>query len=295
MGPLISLWRRLPVSMRALLTGFILASAGTIPWAVLVSLNIKHWSSVPWAVAPAALYLWLYWRFVRGSGWPRSTRDVRRTLCRANSLSAEVWGTSLIAGVLGLVTVLLFQSVMARLVTLPQQRDLDPANFPFTTVLFWVLMSSIVAGVVEETSFRGYMQGPIERRHGPVIAIVLTGTVFGFIHFTHPEVGLVLLPFYLSVAAVYGTLAHLTNSILPSMFLHAFGNMFSAVALFTQGRSEWQASTTPAPLIWETGFDASFGIGLVVFLIVGAIAVGAYAALARVAREGAVSAGHASI
>lgn len=100
-----------------------------------------------------------------------------------------------------------------------------------------------------------------------------------------PEVCLVLLPFYLSAAAVYGTLAYLTNSILPSMFLHAGGNMLAALALFGQGRSEWQASTTATPLIWETGPDAAFWFGLVVFLIVGAVAVGAYAALAIVARS----------
>jgi hypothetical protein len=146
--------------VRALLTGFALAAIGTIPWSVLVSVNVRHWSSVPWAIAPAALYLWLFWRFARGTGWPRSTADVRRTLCRANSLSAEVWGIALIAGVLGLATVLLLQRVLTRLVTLPTQQDLDPSRFPFTTVLFWVLMGSIVAGVVEETSFRGYMQVP---------------------------------------------------------------------------------------------------------------------------------------
>ena len=65
-------------------------------------------------------------------------------------------------------------------------------------------MASIVAGVVEEASFRGYMQGPIERRHGPVVAILVTGSVFGFAHFTHPEVTLILMPYYLAVAAIYG-------------------------------------------------------------------------------------------
>lgn len=93
-------------------------------------------------------------------------------------------------------------------------------------------MGSIVAGVVEEAAFRGYLQGTIERRHGPVIAILVTGSIFGFAHFTHPEVTLVLLPYYLAVAAVYGALAYLTNSILPSLVLHAGGNMLSAFDLF---------------------------------------------------------------
>jgi membrane protease YdiL (CAAX protease family) len=192
---------------------------------------------------------------------------------------------ALIAGVLGLTAIMLLQGVMARLVTLPQQHNVEALHFPFVSLLLWVLMGSIVAGVVEETSFRGYMQGPIERRHGPVSAILLTGCLFGFAHFTHPEVGLSLMPYYMAVAAVYGALAYLTNSIFPSMVLHAGGNILSALALFGQGRSEWQASSSQTRLVWESGPDASFWIAIIAFLIVGSVAVGAYAALARVAQK----------
>jgi len=138
-----------------------------------------------------------------------------------------------------------------------------------------------VAGVVEETAFRGYMQGAIERRHGPMIAILVTGSLFGLAHFGHPEVGLVLLPYYLAVATVYGALAHLTNSIFPSMLLHAGGNMLGALALFGQGRSEWQASSRPVPLVWESGADVAFWLTVGSLLLVGAAAVAAYSALAR--------------
>lgn len=282
---MLSLWRRLPVIVRAVLTGLVLAAVGTTPWAVLVSANTKHWSAVPWAAPPTALYLWLFWRYVQGAGWPRATAEARRMNCRVNRLSEDVWGLALFAGGLGLVAVVLFLRVMNRLVKLPQQQDLDVARFPFVTVLLWVLMGSIVAGVVEEASFRGYMQGPIERRHGPVLAILVTGSLFGFAHFTHPEVTLILMPYYLAVAAVYGALAYLTNSILPSMVLHAGGNVLGAFDLFARGRSEWQASSSPQPLIWETGADASFWFSLVATLVVGAAAVWAYPKLATVARK----------
>ena len=129
------------------------------------------------------------------------------------------------------------------------------------------------------------MQGPIERRHGPTIAILVTGGIFGFAHFTHPEVGLILLPYYLAVASVYGGLAYLTNSILPSLVLHAAGNVLGAFALFTRGASEWQASSNTPRLIWETGVDAAFVIGLILFICVGVGAIAAYAALAKVARK----------
>jgi membrane protease YdiL (CAAX protease family) len=277
------LWLRLPVAGRALLIGVAAAAAGTLPWAALVSANTRHQSAIPWAVPLMAMYLWLYWRYlVRGSGWPRSTAEARRMNARANALPHEAWGP---AGLLGLASVLLLQGVLSRLVALPQQRDLDVSRYPAFTVLMWVVMSAVVAGVVEETSFRGYLQRPIERRHGPVIAILITGSLFGFTHFAHPEVGLVLLPFYIAVAAVYGALAYFTDSTLPGMVLHAGGNMFSAFDLFTRGRSEWQLSPEAKPLIWETGPDVAFWGTVAALLIFVGLTVWAYSTLARAMRK----------
>ena len=283
------LWRGLPVALRAVLTGVAVAAAGTVPWAGLVSANLRHESTAPWSVPIMAAYLWLYWRyFVRGWGWPRSTAETRRVDSRANRLPGEVWGAALLAGMLGLASVLLLQGILSRLVALPEQRDIDPSQYPLVTVLLWVVMGAVVSGVVEETAFRGYLQRPIERRHGPAIAILITGTVFGFGHSSHPEVGPVLLPFYVAVAAVYGALAYFTDSTWPSLVLHAGGNMFGAFDLFARGRSEWALSAAPRPLIWESGPDTAFWGNLAGLLVVGALAVWAYIGLAgavRAARE----------
>lgn len=282
---MLSLWQRLPVIVRAVLTGLVVAVAGTTPWALLVKANLKHWSAVPWAVPLTALYLWLFWRYVQGEWWPRSTAQARRTNCRANRLSPEVWGAALFAGILGLVSIVLLLAVMNRLIRLPAQQTGDLSHVPVVTLFFWLIMGSVVAGIAEESAFRGYLQGPIERRHGPVIAILVTGALFGFMHFTHPEVTLILMPYYMAVAAIYGALAYLTNSILPSVVLHAGGNILSGIDLLTRGNAEWQASSSPAPLIWETGTDASFWMVCVAFLMVGAGAVWAYTMLASVARK----------
>ena len=281
----LALWRRLPVLVQAIVTGAAVATAGTVPWALLAGTNLKHKSSVPWAVPIMAVYLWLFWRYaVRGEGWPLSTAVARRRDSRANSVPPDLWGPALFAGILGLVSVLLLQGVLSRLLVLPQQRDLDVSQYPALTVLMWVLMSAAVAGVVEETSFRGYLQRPIERRHGAVIAILVAGVLFGLTHFTHREVTIALLPYYMAVAAVYGALAHLTDSTLPSMILHGGGNVFSVLDLLTRGRSEWQLSTAPQRLIWETGPDAAFVANAVGLLAVGSAAVWAYVELARAAR-----------
>jgi membrane protease YdiL (CAAX protease family) len=281
---------RLPVVVRAILIGVAAAAAGTMPWVALMSANSRINQRLPWAVPLMAIYLWLYWRYlVRGAGWPRSTAEARRMNARANPLPHEAWGPALLAGMFGLGSVLLLQGVLSRFIALPQQRDLDVSRYPAVTVLMWVVMSAIVTGVVEETSFRGYLQRPIERRHGPAIAILITGSVFGFAHFAHPEVVVALLPFYIAVAAVYGALAYFTDSTLPGMVLHAGGNMFSALDLFMRGRSEWQLSPEARPLIWETGPDVAFWGSVAALVIVAALTVWAYSALARAMRKARAS------
>jgi membrane protease YdiL (CAAX protease family) len=278
-----AVWLRCPVILRAVLAGVALATIGTTPWALLVSANLKHGAAVPWAVPPTALYLWLFWRYARGDGWPASTREARRANLRDLQLSDDVWAASLVAGVLGLVTLVLLLGVVNRLVRLPQQASPDLSQIPLATAAALVLTSAAVAGIVEEVSFRGYMQRPIERRHGPLVAILVTGLAFGFMHFTHPEVTLRLVPYYLAVAAVYGGLAYLTNSVLPGLVLHAGGNVMSFIELVARGRGEWQASASPTPLVWETGPDASFWVSCVAVLVAAAATAWAYSALARAA------------
>jgi membrane protease YdiL (CAAX protease family) len=282
---MLAAWRRLPVIVRAVVSGLAVAIAGTGPWALLVAWNLRYSPWLPWAVPITAVYLWFFWRYVRGEGWPRATSEARRESCRANAVGEDVWGMAVFAGLLGLVAILFLQTVLARLVRLPQQQDIDPSKYPVLTVALWMLMSAAVAGVTEEAAFRGYMQRPIERRHGPAAAILITGTAFGFLHFTHPEVTFALMPFYLAVAAVYGMLAYLTDSILPGVVLHAGGNVFVAFNLFVGGRSEWEPLAPPQPLVWEAGADWSFWMSSVMLLIAGGGATAAFAGLRAAARQ----------
>jgi sodium transport system permease protein len=145
-------------------------------------------------------------------------------------------------------------------------------------------MSALVAGTVEETAFRGYIQGGIERSHGPVMAILVSGSLFGLAHVFHPEIGLILLPYYLAVAAVYGGLAHATNSTLPGMVLHTGGNMFSAIGLFVGGRPERQLPAARSAPVWQTGIDGEFAANVAALAVVSTAAVFAYRSLITAGR-----------
>jgi len=279
------MYSRLPVIIRSVISGLLVAIAGTLPWAWFVSLNIKYYPGIPWALVPTIPYLWIFWKYTGGAWWPKSTSEKRNKKRRAYALSGDVWGAAIIAGIIGLISILLFQNVLNRMIRLPAKNMDELSQVPKLTLFFWLIMSAAVAGITEETAFRGYIQQPIEERHGPLIAILITGILFGFMHFTHPEVTMILLPFYMAIAAVYGTIAYLTNSIMPGLFLHAGGNILGGLALLTTGQSEWQASVKPSPLIWETGTDASFWFVLTGFLVFTAGTIGAFMNLRKVTRE----------
>jgi membrane protease YdiL (CAAX protease family) len=170
------------------------------------------------------------------------------------------------------------------MVRLPQTQVPDLSRASFLTLLSLLVMSAVVSGIVEEASFRGYMQAPLERRHGPLVAILVTGFMFGLAHFSHPEVTIALMPYYMAAAAIYGAMAYFTNSILPGVILHGGGNFLSSLGLLAAGRELWPTAAMPASLIWETGPDASFWVALIATIVLGSATVFAYAELAKMTR-----------
>lgn len=267
---------------RAVLIGVLVVLAGTIPRNLIFAANLRYYASVPWAVPLTAVYLWFFWRYLNGAGPPESTAEERRTSLRANRVAGRVWTWALLAGGLGIVALVLALRVANRLVVLPQQQLPDLAQVPKLTVLALLLMAAPVAGIVEEAAFRGYMQGPIERRYGLAVAILITGTMFAVAHL---DFTLILWPYYLAVAAIYGTVTYLTDSILPAVVLHTGGNIYSNLDLWLHGQAEWQASSGPTTLIWKTGADRSFWFSSLALLIVTAGTVWGYFRLARATRK----------
>jgi membrane protease YdiL (CAAX protease family) len=256
--------------------------AGTLPRNLLFAANLRYGASVPWAVPVTAAYLWFFWRYLGGVEPADATAEERRASLRAHRVSGRVWAWALLAGGLGIVALVLALRVANRLVVLPPQQLPDLSRVPRVTLLTLLLMAAPVAGIVEEAAFRGYMQGPIERRHGLGVAILITGTMFAVAHL---DLTLVLWPYYVAVAAIYGTVTYLTNSILPAVVLHTGGNLYSNLDLWLHGKAEWQAPAGRAALIWTTGADRSLRSSAVALLVTAAAAAWACRMLARAARK----------
>ena len=270
------------IIVRAVLTGMLITFVGSIPRSLLFLANLRVFPQFPWAVPVTGLYLWYFWRYLDGVGPPEDNAKDRKDSLRANPLLARVWVWSLVTGGLALVALVLALRLANRFVALPAQTFPELGRVPATTIVALLLIAAPAAGIIEESAFRGYMQGPIERRFGLLPAILITGTMFAVAHLDFTPI---LWPYYVAVAAIYGVITHVTGSIFPAIVLHTVGNLYSNFDLYLHGQAEWQAPAIQAASIWRTGPDASFWFSVATLVAVAGLVALAYSALRNVANR----------
>lgn len=287
---LVRLWQWLPVVVRAVLVGLSVSLIGALGTGIPMQLNLKVFPSLPWSLPLAAAWLWLFWRYLDGRGWPRSSSVRRHGLLRARRLSPPVWRWSLLTCGLLLAFNIAFQTTYSRFQPISVGLPEALLALPPVTLLFVLLMVSAQAGIVEEAAFRGYMFTPIEHRHGPVVATLIVSLAFVVAHFNNPQnlsVYRILNVFLVGV--IYCALVVVTRSILPGLVVHAVGDAVGLLLL-------WRAATragVPAPRLGglrEALQDPAFLTLGSAALLLGVAAVWAFLHLRLVARLEARSA-----
>lgn len=268
-GPrLLRLWHRLPAALRALLSGLFVFYVLQFGWYGAFLANAKYFPEVPWNVPAGLLYLWLVFGYLNGRGWPRSTAVSRNVAMRARGLSTQQWSWSLLYGLLCLVFLASIINVVYRFIEVPPRTPMDTSMFPWWTLYPSLVMLSINAGVSEEAGFRGYLQGGLETRYGPVTAIVITSVLFWVLHFNHAD-GVARFALLIGYGIALGALTWAVQSILPAIVTHAFCDAVSFTTLESGFGPDWFMKK-PAPFS-ETGVDGPFVV-FSVLLVVSALA-----------------------
>jgi membrane protease YdiL (CAAX protease family) len=101
----------------------------------------------------------------------------------------------------------------------------DKATDPVGVVLF-LLIVVVGAPIIEEIFFRGLVLRSIEHRFGSLAAVLISGSIFGLIHFQWADA----LPL-IAVGIVLGALTVKTGRLGPAIWAHAFFNGTSALVL----------------------------------------------------------------
>ncbi len=254
------LWARIPLSARAIVAGLLVGLIGANVWSVLAIVIGAH----IWTALAEIVFLVLYIAWARGLGPPSSTRTTRRTAFRAGRLTRGQWTWGLLAAVAFAVTVHSALVVLFRLTPFPVaafHKGYDLSFLPGAGARWLVVVvSAASAGVCEETGFRGYMQRPIEARHGPTIAIAVSAVLFTLVHMNKDWLVPGMAPLVLGAGLLLGLIAWTSRSLVFCIIGHALMD----IGLFAYWWSQIAGVFTARP-IFETGVDAAFLVACAVF------------------------------
>lgn len=221
-----AVFERIPVAVRASVVALVILWIGQLPM-IAMAVNLRLAPRVPIFLPFVLAGLAVFWAWLNGSWWPARTSAQRRMDLRGARPSAVIWFWSLVAGGLGMASVMSLALLTGRVVDLPAkayEAPLDLSPYPWWTVLSFFLTVAITAGVVEEAAFRGYMLSQVSRRHGWVAGIALVAALFWLVHLSHAYATPAFVPFFAAYSTLHGVLVFLTRSILPSVVLHAVGD-----------------------------------------------------------------------
>ena len=248
--------RRLAVTVMAIICGLLVTETGLTLWQLCFT--FLH---APVAAIAMSVVLCVYLMVFSGA-WPKDRGAVvRRTRFRRGRPGA--WKRGWLAG-LAIVFFLEAGIVLTfRLIPFPDAAFTSEYR-AFGTLPVWeswmlVGMSSLVAGVCEETGFRGYMQVALERRWGVLPSVLLTSLVFTLIHLGKPWSGYII-PLIFFTSVLLGLLAVRTGSLIPSILAHTVFDVVNFSYWWSHLAGRFRMQT-----VFVTGIDVPFVATLLVF------------------------------
>lgn len=270
---------RIPVIVRAVVVGILIGLVAANVWPLLL---LKL--GMPIAAAAEALFLALYVWWAAGGGPPRAWRAARAENFRVRALSGAEWFWGLIAAVFFAATVHAAMVVLFRLVPFPAEafhHGYDFSMIPDVRMQWLaIIVSAASAGICEETGFRGYMQRPIEQRHGALVAILISSLFFMLVHLNKDWALIGMVPIVFGAGLLLGLLAWASRSLVFCMI----GHTIMDVGLFAYWWTQIAGTFSQRP-ISQTGMDQNFYVecgALAVALLVTLIATARLARLHKV-------------
>jgi membrane protease YdiL (CAAX protease family) len=255
------LWTRLPIALRAIVSGLLIALVAANVWPLLL---LKL--GVPLAAIAELIFLAFYVWGAAGGGPPSTTQAVRAVAFRRGRLSSGQWIWGVIAAMFFAATVHASIVLLFRLVPFPMASFRHGYDLSFIPSLSWkwvaVVISAASAGICEETGFRGYMQRPIEQRSGALVAILISSFFFMLLHLRKDWATMGMVPIVLGAGVLLGLLAWASGSLIPCMI----GHTLMDIGLFAYWWTGIAGDFAAQPIAY-TGFDQGFFIACAVFAI----------------------------
>ena len=276
---------KIPIWLQAVFFGILILEIGTRTWSLIAGSNIRYGPDIPWSFPMMALVLILAWNYLGGKWIPESTQKVRHLWMRANPLMGSkrrwIWISATLLG----ITILCFIVLGYRVMDIPSGQIAQVERiitFPTHTIISLIIMTSLVAGIIEEIAFRGYMQKPMELKYGPKTAIFLVALIFTLLHLPNATITPILIPIFFMGSLGWGVLAYLSNSIIPGIVVHCLVDMIGYLWIW---RNLDLAKTLSSESVLITGGDTSFWVLIIILFIFTSLAILSFRKLFLLNRE----------
>jgi membrane protease YdiL (CAAX protease family) len=155
---------------------------------------------------------------------------------------------------LGLATAIVFFPITLNVAYLTEQllgpypRSLQSVEFrwfpqTWPEMILWLGGTAVSAGIAEEILARGFMQNGLQRNWRPVIAVSVSGVVFGLLHGIPWRI-----PYAILFGLVAGYLFLRTNSLYTTISFHIASNTIAELLSFLKSPFS-EATISPTPWI----------------------------------------------
>ena len=257
-------WQRVPLLIRAVVNGFAVFFVFQAGAGALFVTNLSVLPNIPWSLPLGLAYLWLVFQFFNGRWGTTTSARARRQSMHARRLNPGERLPAFGAGLAVMLFIIATTIMSYRLVVIPSE-EFPIDNMPWWSVYSILILISVVAGVAEESGFRGYLQAPLEKRYGPIVAIGVSSIFFWLAHLNHAN-GVPRIFALIIMGASLGALAWSTRSIYPAIIAHASVDTI----IFTGSVSGVGPSYLWEPLqLKETGLDGFFWVVLAMIIVTG--------------------------
>lgn len=245
------------LAVAAIFGGLLVGMTAANVWPLLLfGAKLRVPAAAAIEVAFLAVYVWIL------AGWASGPfKQQRLRFGRGHPPSGAQWGWGLLAALAFAVTVHAAIVVLFRLIPFPARafhQGYDLSTIP-TLALQWLacIISALSAGVCEEMGFRGYMQKPLEDRFGPLLAILISATMFMLLHLNKSWALMAMTPIIFGAGVLLGVLARASGTLLFCML----GHWAMDIGLFAYWWTQIAGAFSQRP-VSETGVEATFLVEL---------------------------------
>ena len=212
-------WQKTPSWLKAIFLNIILLYPIITINQIVIKLNLAYFPKYGIGLILVLITLYLYWKII--NKWnPFTDKDDIKISFKFNILDKKniiiIIGLSLFTFI-----VIHFSYIVFKIENTPQLEFIKTfSNYNTITAIPLLLGLAFTAGVVEEVTYRGFMQNTTNRKYSKIVSYIIIGVLFSIVHFLPLEL---ILP-YILISVTYSYIADNQKSISLGIFAHFLSN-----------------------------------------------------------------------